>query len=963
MFGRVSERAQLETLLDRARAGRGGALVLRGEPGIGKTALLRYAERRAESVPPNLILRTVGTAPEADLGYAGLHRLLRPVLDLITLLPPPQATALRIVLGLQDGSAPDRFLVGLGVLTLLSEAATGYTGRGPVLCLIDDAHWLDTASRDALGFAARRIESEPVAMLFAQRAEVADRTGDVLNDLPVLPLAGLDRSAAGDLLDARVADQAGARRWSDSERDAVLRATGGNPLALTELPLSELPRIRAGEPVPLGEELRRAFLDRLSRHDADDRTLLVLVAAAGSLPLGLLDRAAERLGLADPAGRLTGLGDLIHSVDGDLVFHHPLIRSACYGAADPDHLRTVHAALAEVFGAGPDGTGTDRAGSDWAGSDWAGRRAWHAGRAVSGVSAEVAADLERAGRATIHRAGPAAALALLIRAAELSEDESSRDRRLLAAADAATQAGDHDQANLLLERTRLLDRPAERVEAARLRALIELRRGLPSDALDLLEPVLDAALTADGVRQDPDRAVQVLMLYGEAGYQANAAESYGRLVDSLERLPLAELTGPAGVLLRLLHGSCRARAGAPPDLLPDDLRRVQGLLDPGQGRAGSPSESVPGERTDLADPYVLCWAGGLLWGLGDPAAGRRLRQAAMRRARSLGAAGALAWVLDYVIIDEIGDCRYDLAEAYAEEGRRFAEETGQPTTATRHLAWQALLASLHGREAEATELAEAALAAAERHRMAGPAAVARRALGLLHLAAGRPADALRQLSALDRGDAGHPGIRLASFADLVEAAVRAGEPERARSTYQRFSTWIRTGAAPELRALAARGRALLTDGDDALAAYREALAEHAVGGQPFEQARTRLLYGEQLRRERRPSDARPELRAAADAFRRLGALGWAERATTELRAAGGAGAQDTGEAAPALTGLSPQELRIAIGVGEGLTNREIAAQLFLSPRTIDYHLRKVFQKLQISSRAELIKLGVDQIQA
>jgi DNA-binding CsgD family transcriptional regulator len=941
VFGRVRERAQLDGLLERARAGHGGALVLRGEPGIGKTALLRYAEQTAEAAPRTQLLRTVGTVPEADLGYAGLHRLLRPVLELITLLPAPQADALRVVLGLRAGAAPDRFLVGLGVLTLLSESATGYTGRGPVVCLIDDAHWLDAASRDALGFAARRIESEPIAMLFAQRADSAERTGDALAGLPVLPLAGLDRAAAGELVDARISDQPDGRGWSETERDAVLRATGGNPLALTELPLSELPRIRAGEPVPLGEELRRSFLDRLGRHDADDRALLLLVAAAGSLPIELLDLSAERLGLTDPAGQLARLDELIRPVDGALAFRHPLIRSACYGAADPDRLRAVHAALADVFATAPDG---------------ADRRAWHLGRSATGLSATVAADLERAGRATVHRAGPGAALALLIRAAELSEDDSSRDRRLLAAADAAVQAGDHDQAIELLDRTRQLDRNdnGDAAEAARLRALIELRRGLPSDALDLLQPVLDDAVTPAAVLRDPDRVVQLLMLHGEAAFQANAAEPYGRLVEALERLPLAELTGPPGVLLRLLRGSCRARAGAAPGLLPDDLDRVQGLLVPGHGRHVA---SGSAERTDLTDPYVLCWAGGLLWGLGDPSAGRRLRQAAMRRARSLGAAGALAWVLDYVIVDEIGDCRYDLAEAYAEEGRRFAEETSQPTTTCRHLAWLALLASLRGREAEATDLAESALAAAERHRMAGAAAVARRALGLLHLAAGRPAEALRQLSALDRGEAGHPGIRLVSFADLVEAAVRAGEPERARSTYERFVTWIRAGAAPELRALAARGRALLAEGDAAIEAYQEALAEHAAGGQPFEQARTRLLYGEQLRRARRPSDARPELRAAADAFHRLGAAGWAERATTELRAAGGAGGQDPSEPAPALTGLSPQELRIAVGVGEGLTNREIAAQLFLSPRTVDYHLRKVFQKLKISSRSELIKLG------
>lgn len=912
MVGRVRERAQLDRLMAEATAGRGGSLVLRGEVGIGKSFLLRYAEQAATEAGAMRVLRTDGTAPETELGYAGLHRLLRPVQALITVLPAPQQVALRTVLGLQDGPSPDRFLVGLGVLTLLSEATADPARRGPLLCVIDDAHWLDGPTREALGFVARRIEAEPVALIFAERAEAGD---DALAGLPVMPLSGLDRAAAAALLAARAAAEP--IPWSAAEQDAVLRATGGNPLALTELPLADLPRIRAGEPVPLGDELRRAFLDRLQRCSADDRTVLLLVAAAGAISANTLAAAADRLGVPANAA---ALAELIKDDGGELTCRHPLIRSASYGDADPDRLRAVHAALADAYAATPD-------------ADAADRRAWHLGRSVTGIAPDAADELERAGAAALHRAGPGTAQTLLLRAAELSPDDVARDRRLIAAADAAVQVGDPERAIELLAGTQ----QGDPVETGRLRGQIELRRGQPADALDLLEPVLDAGLAAEALARDPDRVVRLVMVYGEAAFQANRAEPYARLADELERLPLDELDGPPGVLLRMLRGSCRVRTGAAPGLRPDDLDRL----------------------AELDDPYRLCWAGGLLWGLGDPGAGRRLRRAAMQRARELGAAGALAWVLDYVVVDEVGDCRYDLAEAYAEEGRRFAEETGQPTTACRHLAWLALLASLRGREADATELAEAALGAAERHRLASAAAVAGRALGLLHLAAGRPADALRQLSALDRGDAGHPGIRLFSFADLVEAAVRAGEPDRARATYQRFLTWSEAGAAPELLALGTRARALLTDGEPALAAYREALAQHAEGGQPFEEARTRLLYGEQLRRDRRPSDARAELRAAADAFRRLGATGWAERAATELRAAGGSAGSPgpADDSAPALDGLSPQELRIALGVGEGLTNREIAAQLFLSPRTVDYHLRKVFQKLQISSRAELIKLA------
>ncbi|HLT62787.1 MAG TPA: LuxR family transcriptional regulator, partial [Microlunatus sp.] len=901
LYGRARECARIDDLIRAAAAGRGGALVLPGEPGIGKTALLDHAAEARSSIGPGpagpdgpglRILRTAGTAPEAELGYAGLQRLLRPVLDLIDLLPGPQADALRIVLGHRDGPAPDRFLVGLAALSLLSEAATADLARGPVLCLVDDAHWLDDASLDVLGFLARRIEAEPVAMLITLRGGADRDRPDRLAGLPALPLSGLDRTAAGRLLADR-----GLGPLSEPARERLLRATGGNPLALLELPVDALTPARAGEPVPLGEELRRAFQARLEGYGPEDRTLLLVLAAAGAAPYRAIEAAAARLDVTGFADRLERLGEVVRTDGAELDFRHPLLRSACYAAADPSRRRAVHTALAEAWTDDPD------------------RRAWQLARAATGAAEPVAEELERAARSAARRTGPDAALGLLVRAAELSEHDGARARRLLAAADAAVRAGDHDRATGLLDRVGADAGPADPVQLARLRALTELRRGVPADALALIEPVLDRALAE---LSDPAGLVQLLMVYGEAAYQANRAEPYQRLAGGLERLPLDRVTGEPGVLLRMLRGACRARAGRPPGVPEADLAGL----------------------TELSDPYALCWAGGLLWGLGDPAAGRRLRQTAMRRARSLGAVGALAWVLDYVVADELGDCRFDLAEAAAEEGHRFALETGQPTTAGRHLAWLALLASLRGRD-NAVDLAEEALAVAERHRIAGAAAMATRALALHDLAAGRTADALRRLVALDRGDTGHPGIRLVNVADLVEAAVRAGRPEQAQPAHDRHLEWVGAGAGPELRAIAARCRALLGEGSAALAAYREALECHADGGRPFEEARTRLLYGEQLRRERRLLEAREELRTAADAFRRLGTTGWADRAETELRAAGGAAAGADGTSA--LDGLSPQELRIAVGVGEGLTNREIAAQLFLSPRTVDYHLRKVFQ--------------------
>ena len=879
LYGRVKERAALDALLTRVRAGQGGGVVLRGEPGIGKTALLGYAAERATGFR---VLRTTGVEPESDLGYAALHRLLLPVLDRVDRLPEPQARGLGVVFGQATGPVPDRFLVALATLSLLSEAA----GDRPVLCLVDDAHWADRPTLSTLAFVARRLDAEPVALVLAARADEG-RPLDAAG-LVDLPLAGLDRDAAGALLAA--GDQ-----LSEADRAELLRATGGNPLAIRELPASALRAAGSGEPLPLAAGLQRAFLRRAQQRNAAAQRLLLLVAASGTGRLDTVRRAEALLSRGAepyPAGELA---DLIVEDGPALAFRHPLMRSAVYHGALPEQRRATHRALAIALLGEP------------ADLD---RRAWHLGQAADGPDEQVAAELERSAEQALRRAGPAAAAAALERAVELSPAPSYRGRRAVAAAAAWWQGGDAVRARALLELAERADPDGVPLDLAGLRALMELRAGTPAEAVALLRPIIPEAL-----RADRHRAVELLLVLGEATFHANTADAYAEIAEALERLPLSG-DEPEDVLARLFRAACRVRTGAEPGLNPGDLETV--------------------ER--LTDPAMLGWAGGMARGLGDHELARRLWAGAVRRARVLGAAGTLAWALEYLVADELAHGRLGTAEAYAEEGYRFAEETGQPNTACRHLGWLAVLAALRGREDDARRLADDALARGYEHRLVGASTWAYRALGLLDLAAGRPADALARLEAVDRG-AGttHPGIILTTVPDLVEVAVRADRPDRAAAPLARYTTWAEATGSRAALAVAARCRALLAPAEAAEVEYLLALRLHAQSDEPLEQARTQLLFGEYLRRERRRADARPHLRAALETFRRLGASVWADRAAEELRA--------TGETArrrepSTLADLTPQELRIIRAVSEGATNREVAAALFLSPRTVDYHLRR-----------------------
>jgi DNA-binding CsgD family transcriptional regulator len=892
VLGRDNETELLVSLLRQAAEGHGGGVVLHGEPGIGKTALLSYAEEQAAGFQ---MLRAVGVAPEADLAYATLHQLLLPALGLVDELPGPQAQALGILFGRTHGTPPDPFLVGLSTLSLLSLLA----GEKPLLCIIDDAHWADQPTLKTLAFVARRLHNEPIALALAARAD--EGHGTELPDLRRIPLMGLNPEAAKALLAERV----GERRLTDSEQNHLLAATGGNPLALLELAGKEM---SPEEPLAMTAGLQRSFLAKIQARHAESLPLLQLIAADGSGSVETIEKAAGSLRIATDALHRAELDEVLTYDGSRLVFRHPLIRSAIYHSATADRRAAIHRALASAFEAPADQH----------------RRAWHLGQAsvtTGGHDEQAAGELERSAEQAALRGGPAAAMAALSRAAELTADGPRRGRRLWTAARAAIRGGFTAAAVELLDRAERephLDE-ADRIAVVVIRAIVARFAGSPEDAMDLIRPWIPHALRIDRHLFTP-----TIAMYGDLGVRTNRPRAWSDLAGWLDEITPAQ-DSPEDATLRLLHSLCRSRAGR----------------DPGPAaRDGAAVES-------LTDPVTMTLAGTIARGLGDYELSRRLYRNAGQLARTNGLLGALADNLECQAADEIARGRFGLAEAHAEEGSQFADEVGQPNTACRNRGLLALCAALRGRP-DAAGLANDVLVEASGRTLADAMSYARRALGLIDLVAGRHREATRHFEAVGGWDT---ELAMGVLPDLVEALARSGRHDRAAAATARYAQWTEHSAAPELAALTARCRALV--GPDAEGHYTESLRLHAMADAPLEWARTELLLGEQLRRDRRRAEAAEHLRGAAENFRRLGALAWADRALGELRATGESAR--TPEAG-ALSTLTPQELRITLAVGEGLTNREIAAQLFLSPRTVDYHLRKVFQKADITSRAELMRL-------
>jgi DNA-binding CsgD family transcriptional regulator/tetratricopeptide (TPR) repeat protein len=906
LYGRDSERARIGELLDAARTSRSGALILRGDPGIGKSALLEDARDRAIDMH---VLSARGVESESELPFAGLHQLLRPALDLLDTLPVPQAAALRSALGLEVGPGHERFLIFAGCLSLLAELAE----RRPVLCLVDDAHWLDAASADALRFVAHRLDAEGIVMLFGVRE------GDVRTfeapDVPTLMLDGLDEDAAATLLQRRSGVEP-----APSVRATLVERTKGNALALLEVPTALTAGQLAGdeplpEALPMTTQVETVFLARVRRLSPAAQQLLLVAAADDSEHAAVVSRAAESLGVGPDALEAAEQAGLIAIHGTRLEFRHPLVRSAVYDAATSLDRRAVHAAIAAALG-----------------PDDADRRAWHLSASVLEPDEDVVLALEAAAERAQERAGFAAAAKALERAAELSADSPARGRRLVAAARAASFGGADAHAVALAERALpLVDEPVSRAEIARVRAVWQRSRGRPGDGIPML---LEAA--HDVAHADPGKALELLFSAFSAGSDSATERALHEAAATADTVTPAPDDEEALFLSSLVRGLGAMVAGDP--------ARGSALI--GEGLLSSATQKRA--RNAL-------WASACALWLGDDMRVATLADRAAELARSQGALGTLGEALSLRAAACTYMQRYDEAVVAAEEAIRYARELGSSNLVLFPLAVIAHVAAVRGEDAKAVGHAEEILRVATPHGLGLRVANAMRVLALLDLGRGRWVAALERYQALaDRSSGFRDAFSILSTTpDLVEAAVRAGRREVAERAFPAYEAWANAGA-PRVRSRAASCRALLADGDVATEHFEEALRLRGAA-RPFDSARIHLLYGEHLRRERRRTDARIQLRAALDAFEAFRAEPWAERARTELRA--------TGETArkrdpSTVSQLTPQELQVARLVSDGLSNKEVAAQLFLSPRTIDSHLRNVFAKLGVTSRVQLARMSL-----
>jgi DNA-binding CsgD family transcriptional regulator len=898
LFGRDVECARIDAVLDIARGRRSGSLVLRGEAGIGKSVLLEYAIERAEGFR---VLRAMGVESEAELAFAGVQQLVRPVVDSMAELPPLQARALRTALAIEQGPAPERLAVSVATLSLLAAAAD----EQPLLCVVDDAHWLDQASGEALTFAARRLHADAVVLLFAAREP--ETAVFLAPGLPELTLQGLASPAARALLGASAPDIA------DRAADRLVELTNGNPLALLEIPRALSKEQRAGrapldEPLPVGAEIERAFLARANALSSAARRALLLVAAGDPSDADALWRALAAEGLDREAVlEAEGAGLLLPE---RLGFCHPLARSAVYQTARPADRRAVHARLAEAT-AEPD------------------RRAWQLAAATDRPDEAVAAALEGAAAAARRRGGVAAEAKALERAAQLTADPETRARRRLKAALAAQAAGWFEQAETMLSDV------AELTQDSELRAQAVVRRSY---------------LLSD--RGEFDRA-------------------YALAVDEAEHAPPGEaaflLTG--GAIMALLHSlDIRASlatverawrlagSAAEADLdLCEALARTRILAGRTEGALALVRSSL--DRVDAGTVLATDFGTDLFYLEDYPRAGEVLERV-VARARKAEAPGILSYALDQLAKLETRMGNLTSAYALELESVQLTERLGTDVALAASLAWLSLIEAILGRD-ESRAHAEAALALAEGRHDNYNAVRARGALGLETLARGDAAAAVEWLepavSMLDEGGVGNPNFfRL--DADLAEALTRVGQPARAEPHVARLERQAEATGSPWSLAAGARCRAFISTDAELVDAFETGLRLHNHDPSAFERARTELCYGERLRRAGQRRAAREQLRSALATFDRIGAQPWAERARIELRASG----EHIRRRDPTATErLTPQELQIALLVADGQTNRDVAARLFLSPKTVEFHLTRVYRKLEIHSRSELVRRVAD----
>ena len=909
LAGRETEQRQIAQLLQHAVAGSSGVLVLRGDPGIGKTALLDYAAASAGSMR---ILQATGIEAETELGFAGLYSLLHPVADYLVALPDRQAAALRAALGLgQDGAVPvarDRLAVAAGTHALLTTAAED----NALLILVDDLHWLDAASQDALLFAVRRLGRDAVAGLITVRSGTPAPAG-----LPCREVPGLGPDASEHLVKAIA-------RTSPSPAVAsrLHAETGGNPLALVELAAALTAGQLAGAelsvaPLEPGAAIRQRFAARMDQLSPSARNALLISAAAGRCPVAEVTAAAALLTGGDGGEALSEAetGGFIRLSNDGVEFFHPLMRSVAYHVAAPAQRRAAHRALAAGL----------------AGRD-AERTAWHLAAAAIGPDDAAAAALDTAAALAARKGAPLEAAAAWERAAELSGAAETGSVRLAEAAEAALNGGDLDRARRLTE---AMPAARQRLVGARMLAVrgrLHLLTGQMAVAQRELAEAADLAADADPLRAVEllDQAVSAAL---EAGLYDEAGQAAERMAELAER---SDET--ARFLAELAHGGLAWLRGEA-ELGMSLIRRAVSRLESSPALAARPERQL-----DLASAWCDAGRPDRAW----PCSNR-----AVELARSEGAAGRLPLALAWAAWLDGEGGRWSRALANGSQALDLALAAGQTYLACYADVTLAMVEAAQGRDEDCLRHAHDAEQLAGELGLRKLELQARRSRALLDFGRGRVEEAIARFEGARRlaADSGIAHPYYSPVPDLIEAYARAGAWEQARALLAEFLAQVPGRANPQSAARAARCRGIAT-ADDFDVHFLEAIALHERGGGVvFQRARTHLAYGERLRRAQRRRDARVQLRAAAEIFDRLDARPWAERARAELRASG-----ET-IASPGSSGdqLTPQELQIALLVTEGRTNAEVGRAVFLSTRTVEFHLSRTYRKLGVASRTELTR--------
>jgi DNA-binding CsgD family transcriptional regulator len=903
LVGRDAERERIDRLVDGARRGQSGVLVLRGEAGIGKTALLRYAIERADSM---LVVRATGVESEAELEYSGLLEICRPLLPWLDSLADHQAQTLRVALGLADGRQLDRFGVGAATLALFAAAADDQ----PLLVVIDDAHWLDDASAGAIRFAARRLLADRVAVLFAVReSDARSFAPDGFDEQGLEGLTAADAQLLlGSITDTAVPAEVAASLWTE---------TGGNPLALVELPqlLDEAQlagHVALYEPLPASAGVERAFARRLDRVDPDCRQALVVLATASTRELAPAITALASLGLDAAALERAEAVGLLELDEARFVFRHPLLRAVVHQTASASDRRRANRALAAAL---------VRPGDEE-------RRAWHLAAAALGPDMVAADALAVAASRARDRSGFAAASAAYERAARLSPDDADRVERLADAAQTAWEGGAAERALALVEEA-LADalEPRLRARLLELGGRIALQAGVLADARAQLQE-------AAQIVREVDREAAA----GALTYAVFCCHFEGRIEEGLELARTAR--------------SLVASDGGGSDLRVDYVLG-RSLLLAGRGEEGTPllERMVAAAAEEDAIRTRIAAAAIVLSVLERP--GRQeLLTRALALARDEGPM-ALVYALSIGAETELRAGRLKRAVASATEGLALARELGQSNIAATMQVVLARVEAMRGRDDAYRSAAADAVPALAGAGMRLPLEQLRCSQGLVELGTGRFEEAVSTFEACARGvtEMGVFDRDVLPEPDLVEALLRLGRAEEAAAV---LAAWEARGVPREVPlagALAARCRGLLADDDGFAVEFTQALERHGEIEDAFGKARTRLCFGERLRRKGHRVEARRELHAGLEVFERLEAAPWVERARSELRASG----ERLRRREEARDELTPQELQVALQVAEGKTNKEVAAAMFLSPKTVEFHLGRIFRKLDVSSRTELAR--------